>query len=58
MMSSKTNKIIKTSLRISSRKYQKSLESQKISDPIFDYVDMLYYKLHNASPLKKLDHNT
>ena len=39
MMRSKTNNIIKKLGESLSQKYEKSIESQKISDPIFHCVD-------------------
>ena len=49
MMRSKTNNIIKKLGECLSQKYQKSIESQKISYPIFHCADQLYYKLHKTS---------
>ena len=50
MINDKADEVIKELSDSLTNKYQSNLESMKVSDFVFDYVHLLYYKCHKINP--------
>ena len=50
MISDEADEVIKKLFDSIRNKYQNNLESMKVSEFVFDYVHLMYYKCHKTNP--------
>ena len=50
MINDEVDKVIKELFDSVKKRYQNNLESMKVSEFFFDYIQLLYYKCHEINP--------
>ena len=50
MINDEADEVVKELFNSRKNRYQNNLESMKVSELVFDYVHLLYYKCHKINP--------